>query len=144
MSHFLLDTERSNPAQPDDEASAANGGDLDYFGRGRMVPEFDAAVFAMESGQISDVIKTQFGFHIIKVVDKKPGTTRTLDEMREQLTDQLAFERAQAQAAALAESLRTRIKNDEKMFAWAKNLRGTMLRLTGRADEDSKPSLHED
>jgi hypothetical protein len=40
--------------------------------------------------------------------------------------------------------LRTRIKNDEKMFAWAKGLRGTMLRLTGRGDEDAKPSHHED
>src|SRR5947208_7473454 len=55
----------------DDEASAKNGGDLDYFGRGRMVPEFDQAVFAMKPGDISDLVKTQYGYHIIKLVDKK-------------------------------------------------------------------------
>ena len=61
----------------EDESNAKNGGDLDYFGRGRMVPEFDAAAFNMETGQISDLVKTQFGFHIIKLTDKKPATTRS-------------------------------------------------------------------
>src|SRR5581483_4572378 len=56
----------------EDDSNAKNGGDLDYFARGRMVPEFDQAVFAMTPGQISDPIKTQFGYHIIKLVDKKP------------------------------------------------------------------------
>ena len=89
----------------EDEGSAKNGGDLDYFGRGRMVPEFDQAVFAMQPGQISDLVKTQYGYHIIKLVDKKTATTRPLPEVRQQLVDQIAYERAQAQASALAESL---------------------------------------
>ena len=89
----------------EDVDSAKNGGDLDYFGKGKMVPEFDQVVFAMEPGQISDLVKTQFGFHIIKLVDKKPATTRTLAEVRQQINDQLSYERAQAQAADLAESL---------------------------------------
>src|SRR5712691_5669303 len=53
----------------EDEASAKNGGDLDYFGKGRMVPEFDAAVLAMQPGQISDLVKTQYGYHIMKPGD---------------------------------------------------------------------------
>lgn len=94
----------------EDEANAKNGGDLDFFGRGRMVPEFDTAAFAMEAGQISDLVKTQFGFHIIKVTEKKPGTVRPLDEVRQQLIDQLGYERAQAQATTLAETIAPQIK----------------------------------
>jgi peptidyl-prolyl cis-trans isomerase D len=103
-----------------DEGSAPNGGDLDYFGRGRMVPEFDAVVFAMEPGQISDLVKTSFGFHIIKLVEKKAGTTRPLDEVRAQLQDQLSNERAQAQAATLADSLRNRITKASDLDTVAK------------------------
>jgi peptidyl-prolyl cis-trans isomerase D len=94
----------------EDEASAKNGGDLDYFGRGRMVPEFDQTVFAMQPGTISDVVKTQYGYHIIKLVDKKTATTRPLAEVRQQLNDQLAYQRAQAQAADLAQNLEKQIK----------------------------------
>ena len=89
----------------EDESNAKNGGDLDYFGKGKMVPEFDQAVFAMEPGQVSDLVKTQYGFHVIKLVDKKPGTTRALADVRQQISDRLAYERAQAQAADLAERL---------------------------------------
>jgi peptidyl-prolyl cis-trans isomerase D len=95
----------------EDEASAKNGGDLDYFGKGRMVPEFDAAVFAMEPGQISDLVKTQYGYHIIKLVDKKPATTRPYAQVQQQLHDQLAYQRAQAQAADLAQTLEKQIKS---------------------------------
>jgi len=104
----------------EDESNAKNGGDLDYFGRGKMVPEFDQAVFAMEPGQISDLVKTQYGYHVIKLVDKKPGTTRPLAEVRQQINDQLAFERAQAQAADLAESLAKQISTPADLDKVAK------------------------
>src|SRR5439155_25834420 len=93
----------------EDEANAKNGGDLDYFARGRMVPEFDQAAFAMQPGQISDLVKTQYGYHIIKVVDRKPGTTRSLADVRQQITDQLAYERAQAQASDLSQAIQKEI-----------------------------------
>ncbi|PYR63611.1 MAG: hypothetical protein DMF91_02970 [Acidobacteria bacterium] len=93
----------------EDDSNAKQGGDLDYFARGRMVPEFDQAVFAMEPGQISDLVKTQYGYHIIKLVDKKPSVTRPLADVRAQISDQLAYERAQAQAANLAQKLEKEI-----------------------------------
>jgi peptidyl-prolyl cis-trans isomerase D len=89
----------------EDEGSAKNGGDLDYFGRGRMVPEFDQAVFAMQPGQTSDLVKTQYGYHIIKLTDKKTATTRPLQDVRQQIVDQLAYEKAQTQAQDLADNL---------------------------------------
>src|SRR5439155_5774886 len=104
----------------EDEASAKNGGDLDYFGRGKMVAEFDAAVFAMQPGQISDLVKTQYGYHIIKLVDKKAAATRQLAEVRQQLTDQLAYQRAQAQAADLAHNLEKQIKKPADLDSAAK------------------------
>ena len=104
----------------EDEQSAKNGGDLDYFGRGRMVPEFDQAVFAMQPNQTSDLVKTQYGYHIIKLVDKKVATTKPLAEVRQQITDQLAYERAQAQAADLAQKLEKQISRPGDLDSVAK------------------------
>jgi peptidyl-prolyl cis-trans isomerase D len=104
----------------EDESNAKNGGDLDYFGHGKMVPEFDAVVFAMQPGQISDVVKTAFGYHVIKLTDKKAGTTRSLAELRQQLTDQLLFERAQARAADLSASVEKQISKPADLDKVAK------------------------
>ena len=104
----------------EDEQNAKSGGDLDYFGRGRMVPEFDQAVFAMQPGQISDLVKTQYGYHIIKLVDKKSAATRPLAEVRQQLSDQLSYERAQAQAADLASKLEKQISKASDLDKVAK------------------------
>ena len=53
--------------------SGSKGGDLDFFGHGQMVKEFDEAAFALPVGKISDIVKTQFGYHVILVTDKKPA-----------------------------------------------------------------------
>src|SRR5262249_21734961 len=104
----------------EDESNAKQGGDLDYFGRGRMVAEFDQAVFAMEPGRISDLVKTTYGYHIIKLVDKKAASTRSLADVRQQISDQLAFERAQAQAADLAQALEKQISKPADLDRVAK------------------------
>lgn len=95
----------------EDESNSMNGGDLDYFGRGRMVAEFEQAAFAMKAGEISSPVKTAFGFHIIKVVDNKPDTTRPLAEVREEIVEQLKWQKAQAEAEKIAKSLEGTMKS---------------------------------
>ena len=91
----------------EDDSNAQQGGDLDYFSRGRMVPEFDAAAFALAPGEVSDVVKTQFGYHIIKVTDRKPAITRDLKDaaLYKEIETQLQRDQADVQVSELADGL---------------------------------------
>jgi peptidyl-prolyl cis-trans isomerase D len=114
----------------EDESNSANGGDLDYFGRGRMVAEFEQAAFAMKPGDISDPVKTAFGFHIIKVVDNKPDSTRPVAEVRPEIEDQLKWQKAQAEAEQIAKSLEGAMKTAADLDRVAKE-RGLSTVETG-------------
>lgn len=67
------------------DSSSAKGGDLGWFGKGSMVPVFEKAATALKEGQISDVVKSDFGFHIIKLTGKRPAGIRPFEEVKEQI-----------------------------------------------------------
>ena len=94
----------------EDEVSAKKGGDLDLFSRTDMVKEFSDAAYALAPGQISDLVKSQFGYHIIKAGDKKPASARSFEEVRTQIEDQLKWERAQKEAERRSSELAAKIR----------------------------------
>lgn len=73
----------------DDTSSAVKGGDLDWFGRGRMVPPFENAAFSLKAGQISDLVTTDFGYHIIQTLEKEEAKVKPFEEVKGQITAEL-------------------------------------------------------
>jgi peptidyl-prolyl cis-trans isomerase C len=69
--------------------SSAEGGDLGFFGKGQMDPAFEKAAFELEAGQTSDIVKTSFGYHLIKVTDKKPAGSTPFEEVKDQIAEHL-------------------------------------------------------
>jgi peptidyl-prolyl cis-trans isomerase D len=93
----------------DDKATASKGGDLGFLARGRMAPEFEAAAFALEPGQVSEVVETPFGFHVIKLEEHRDAGPKPLDSVRDEIATTLRSERAAQLARKAAETDRDRI-----------------------------------
>jgi peptidyl-prolyl cis-trans isomerase D len=87
-----------------DPGSAQNGGDLGFFARGAMVKPFEDAVFALSENQISDIVRSDFGFHLIKLTDIKRAKTKTLPEVRDEIAAMLKKEGAGRKYAEAAET----------------------------------------
>jgi peptidyl-prolyl cis-trans isomerase D len=77
----------------DDTSNAPKGGDLGWFVRGQMVPEFDKAAFALKSGDMSDIVNTEFGYHIIKVDEKEAARVKPFEEVKAQLATEVKKQR---------------------------------------------------
>lgn len=72
--------------------SKSNGGDLGLFGKGQMVPPFEEAAFALSTNEVSGVVETSYGYHIIKLTDRVPASKRAFDEVKEQIVSRLTSE----------------------------------------------------
>ena len=97
----FADAARKNSQDP---GSAPTGGDLDFFPRDAMVKPFSDAAFAMKKGDISDVVESEFGYHIIKLTDIKAGKQRSFEEMKPELEAELKKQQAQKKFAETAEA----------------------------------------
>ncbi|MFH0732737.1 MAG: peptidylprolyl isomerase [Candidatus Omnitrophota bacterium] len=86
------------------------GGDLGYFQRGQMIPEFENVCFAIKPGQTSGIVKTRFGYHIIKVTDKRAAEYKQLGEVKETIESKLLDQTKQEQFKALVEALKSKAK----------------------------------
>ena len=86
-----------------DPGSATKGGDLDFFGRGAMVKPFEDAVFSMKKGDVSEVVESDFGYHIIKLTDIKQPKQRSFEELRASIESDLKTQMAQRKYAEVAD-----------------------------------------
>ena len=87
-----------------DPGSAERGGDLDFFGKGMMVKPFEDAAYKLQKGQISDVVESEFGYHIIKVTDIKPGGVRTLEQVKDEIAAEIKKQLAAKKYTEMAET----------------------------------------
>lgn len=90
--------------------SASKGGDLDYFQRGQMVAPFEEAAFSLKTGETSGIVETQFGYHLIKVVDKKESGVIVYEEIKENIESHLRQQKVNEQYAIYIEELKSKAK----------------------------------
>ncbi len=96
-------------AKSKDPGSAAQGGDLGFFGRGQMVKPFEEAVFSMKAGEVRGPVESDFGFHIIRLTEVKAERTRALDEVRAQIESDIKQQKATKSFAENAEKFQNRV-----------------------------------
>jgi peptidyl-prolyl cis-trans isomerase D len=102
-----------------EDTSAAAGGDLGFFTRGQMVPEFDRAAFSLAPGTVSELVDSQFGIHIIKVNEKDPGQQRSFEDMKEILRPIVADLKAEQKARDTAQQIAVDLVNNKDLTAVA-------------------------
>lgn len=95
--------------------SAKDGGDLGFFSRGTMVPEFDRVAFSLEPGQVSEPVRTQFGWHVIKVVERRAAEVKPFDEVKAHLQEKLGREQMEKYTTQYIAELRQNAIVDEKI-----------------------------
>jgi len=96
----------------DDPGSAKSGGELGWIGRGRTVPEFEKAAFSLGKGQTSDIVKSSYGFHIIRVEDKQNAHLKTLAEVKSEIEEKVKKEKTAHATEVAANTLLSQARTD--------------------------------
>ena len=99
----------------EDPGSKDKGGDLSWITQGQTVPEFEKTAFSLPAGQVSDLVKTQYGFHIIKVLEKETAHTKPFDEVKDSLRAPLLLSQADKMASDTADKLSAAIRQSNKV-----------------------------
>ncbi|MBU5636401.1 peptidylprolyl isomerase [Geomonas sp. Red69] len=94
--------------------SASQGGDLGAFGHGEMVPAFEKAAFALKKGEVSGVVESEFGYHIIKVTDKQEAGAEKFENVKDKITDFLKRQKVQQEVSSLVDTLRKTAKIEKE------------------------------
>jgi peptidyl-prolyl cis-trans isomerase C len=114
------------------DGAAAKGGDLGWFGKGSMLPDFEKVAFSLKEGQTSGIVKTKFGYHIIKLTGKRPAGTRSFEEVKDQIKAAIVPEKQQETFKKLKEDLKKGAKLSVKEDA--------LKELKNKAPEEAKPA----
>lgn len=111
------------------DSTADKGGDLGFFPQGAMVPEFDETVFSLAEGEVSDIVETDFGFHIIQLNEIKPATETPLKAVYDQLADAVRKEKAGEEAYRLSQDLDNALGMESSLAAAAATLNITVKEI---------------
>jgi peptidyl-prolyl cis-trans isomerase D len=125
----------------EDPGSAKQGGSLGWIGKGQTVPEFEKTAFSLPKGQISDLVKSSYGFHIIRVDDKQEAHTKTLDEVKSEIEPLLKHQKAQQIAQKQAEALLKQAREQKSLDAAAAAEKIPVINSDFFARKDMLPGL---
>lgn len=125
----------------EDKGSAERGGDLGCFPRGRMVPEFDNAAFSLASGETSDLVKSSFGYHVIRAVSHREETTPALTQVKEQIRANILEQRGGALAEEKAEAVADALRHGKALDAAARETGFTVAKSAPFSRGEGVPPL---
>ncbi len=117
----------------EDTASAVNGGDIGFVSQGQTVPEFESVAFAQDIGKVSDVVETTYGYHILKVTEKKASYVQTFDEVRDTIKSYLLSNKQMEEWQKFVYSL-----VDASKIVYTTTLKGTLLDRQAQGTDTSE------